>query len=95
MASSKYLAGLFAIMALIWVTMIMCLLIVFYMLPSMEQLASGGIDRLITAIIQLVVSGSIIIFWLYSWNMLVKAYFWRNLNKTEVKAAKAVDKKHK
>lgn len=79
MANWKYLAGLLLIVSIVWFTLILCLAVVYSLLPSLERLT---IDALLIAVIQLLIAGVIILFWLYSWNMLVRIYFRRSMNKS-------------
>jgi hypothetical protein len=75
--------------------MMLCFVVVYSLLPTSELLISGGLGRLMTNIIQLLLAGSILLIWLYSWNLLVKAYFWRSLRRTEPRASKVATRKRK
>lgn len=85
MSNRKYLLGLILIICVVWLTMILCLIIVYSLLPSMELLSITYFDTLILAVVKLLVAGFVLLVWLYSWNMLVKFYFERNLNQSEMK----------
>jgi hypothetical protein len=76
MANRKYLAGLVLIVTIVWITMIICLAMVYLLLPPLEHLTLAG---LAIDMIQLIVAGLILLAWLYSWNMLARYYFRRNL----------------
>jgi hypothetical protein len=85
MSSKKYLFGLILTVPIIWVTMIICLDIVYYLLYSASWLTDTFRDRLTSNIVGLLVAGFIVFVWLYSWNMFVRGYFLRNLNQTPAK----------
>jgi hypothetical protein len=85
MLNSKYVLGLILITFVVWLTMILCLVVVYSLLPSMEFSSTGYIVELLEAVLKLLVAGFVLLVWLYSWNMLVKLYFKRNLNQTAVK----------
>ena len=88
MSSKKYLFGLILTVPIIWVTMVICLDIVYYLLYSASWLTDTFKDRLTSNVVGLLVAGFIIFVWLYSWNMLVRGYFLRNLNQTPSKPFK-------
>ena len=77
MTNWKYLSGLLLIIAIVWLTMVLCLAIIYTLLPSVEVLT---LDGLAIAIVKLLLAGFILLAWLYSWNVLVRLYFRRNLN---------------
>jgi len=85
MASSKYLLGLIFIILVVWLTMILCLIIVYYLMPSMELSSIAYVSELVEAVFKLLVAGFILLIWLYSWNMLIRLYFQRNLNQSTMK----------
>jgi hypothetical protein len=85
MASRTYLAGIALIVAVVWITMIICLAIVYVILPPLDQLT---VSRLTVSVVQFLAAGSIILLWLFSWNLLVRFYFKRNLNVRRSKSAK-------
>jgi ABC-type transport system involved in multi-copper enzyme maturation permease subunit len=91
MANRKYLAGLILIVTIVWITMILCLAIVYTVLPPLDELS---FSKLAVAIVQLLVAGSIILLWLYSWNILVRFYFRRNMNAARSVSLKASKRKH-
>lgn len=85
MTNWKYILGLVLILSIVWLTMILCLAIIYALLPSVAVLTLGS---LVIAIIKLLLAGLILFTWLYSWNMLVKFYFKRNLNSAKPKNPK-------
>ncbi len=91
MIDRKHLAGLLLILAIIWLTMILCLAIVYSVLPPLDELTFGGLG---IAIIQFLLAGSILLIWLYSWNMLVRFYFRKNLNVTRSESRKSSKTKY-
>jgi hypothetical protein len=90
MANRKYLAGLVIIVSVVWITMIICLAMVYLLLPPLEHLTLAG---LATDMIQLIVAGLILLAWLYSWNMLARYYFRRNLGTTMPGSLKVIKRK--
>jgi ABC-type transport system involved in multi-copper enzyme maturation permease subunit len=91
MASGKYLAGIILIVTVVWLTMIICLAIVYIILPPLDQLT---ISRLAVSVAEFMGAGIIILAWLFSWNMLVRFYFRRNLNASRSKIVKDSKRKH-
>lgn len=91
MINRKHLAGLLLILAIVWLTMIFCLAIVYTVLPPLDELLFSSLG---IAIVQFLLAGSILLVWLYSWNMLVRFYFRRNLNVTGSKSSKPSKRKN-
>jgi hypothetical protein len=91
MESGKYLAGISLIITVVWITMIVCFAVVFAILPPLDQLT---LSRLAIAVVQFLVAGAIILLWLFSWNLLVRFYFRRNLNVPGSKSRKNSERKH-
>jgi Ca2+/H+ antiporter len=81
----KYIIGLLLIIAVVWVTMILCLKIIYPLLVSIELPSTTYIDTLIGDIVKLLLACFVILAWLYCWNMLVRLYFHRNLSHAETK----------
>jgi thiol:disulfide interchange protein len=90
MTNRKYLAGLVMIVSVVWITMIICLAMVYLLLPPLEYLTLTG---LAVNMIQLIVAGLILLAWLYSWNMLARYYFRRNLGTTRPESLKVIKMK--
>jgi hypothetical protein len=91
MMNRKHLAGLVLILAIIWLTMIFCLAIVYTVLPPLDKLTISGLG---IAMIQFLLAGSILLIWLYSWNMLVRFYFHKNMNMTRAESRKPSKRKY-
>jgi len=85
MANSKYLLGLIFIILVVWLTMILCLIIVYYLLPPMELSSTVYVNELIGAVLKLLLAGFVMLVWFYCWNLLVRLYFQRNLSQSTVK----------
>ena len=77
MPTVRYLTGLISIIAVVWLTMIICLAIVYRLLPPLDELT---LSKLAISIAQFLLAGTVIVVWLFSWNILVRFYFRRNLN---------------
>jgi hypothetical protein len=91
MTNRRYLVGLALIVTVVWLTMMFCLAIVYTVLPPLDELTFGSLG---IAVVQLLVAGSILLVWLYSWNVLVRFYFRRNLNATKSKSPKPSKRKY-
>jgi len=87
MPNWKYVLGLLLIILIVWLTMILCLKVIYPLLISigLPTTTSSYINTLIMDAIKLLLAGFAILVWLYSWNMLVKVYFQRNLSQSETK----------
>jgi len=85
MVNSRYLLGLILIILVVWLTMILCLIVIYSLLPPMELSSTAHVSELVEAVVKLLVAGFVSLAWLYCWNMLVKLYFQRNLNPSRVK----------
>jgi hypothetical protein len=85
MGNWKYLLGLIAIICVVWLTMITCFVIVYFLLSSIELSSVTYIDKLILNAVQVLMAGFVFLGWLYSWNMLVRLYFRRNLGHGKMK----------
>jgi hypothetical protein len=85
MVSVRYLTGIALIIIIVWVTMIVCLAVVCAILPPLDQLTPS---RLAVSVVEFLAAGSIIILWLFSWNILVRFYFKRNLDAPRSKSLK-------
>jgi uncharacterized protein YacL len=95
MLNKKYILGLILIISVVWLTMILCLMVVYLLLPSLELSTITYIDSLLVAILRLLIAGFVLLVWLYSWNRLVKMYFQRNLNRSGMKREAPTARKRK
>jgi polyferredoxin len=93
MQNSKYLLGLVGIISVVWLTMIFCFIIIYFLLSSIEFSSITYIDKLLLNTMWLLLAGLVFLGWLYSWNMLVRVYFRRNLNKGETKRKEPTSRK--
>jgi hypothetical protein len=95
MGNSKYLLGLIAIICVVWLTMIICFIAIYFLLSSIELSSVTYADKLILNAIQALMAGFVFLGWLYSWNMLVKLYFHRNLYQGKMKGEELIVKRKK
>jgi hypothetical protein len=87
MVNWKYSMGLVIIVLIVWITMVICLAIVYSILPPLEELELSG---LAANMFQLIVAGFIVLAWLYSWNTLARYYFRRNLGIAKTKSPSVI-----
>lgn len=75
----KRLLPLAAIEVFVWAMLLLCTLLISRV--AFEIIIGTGslIDRIATQIVRVLVSGIIIIVWLFAWKKITDRYFWRTI----------------
>ncbi|MHA1506212.1 MAG: hypothetical protein ACTSR0_03380 [Candidatus Asgardarchaeia archaeon] len=74
MSGKKYL---YLILIYAWTTFILILVLIDLFVLGIEIEGSGYIYRFIESLLKIVISGTLFVIWLYSWNKMAKYYFFK------------------
>lgn len=77
----KRLLPLAAIEVFVWAMLLLCTLLISRVAFEITIGTGSLIDRIATQIVRVLVSGIIIIVWLFAWKKITDMYFWRTIGR--------------
>lgn len=75
----KRLLSLAAIEIFVWAMLLLCTLLISRVAFEIVIGTGSLIDRIATQIVRVLVSGTIILVWLFVWKKITDRYFWRTI----------------
>jgi hypothetical protein len=77
------LVPLAAIEVLVWAMLLVCMLLISRVAFEITLGTGTLIDRIVTQTVRVVVSGIIILIWLFAWKKITDWHFWRTIERRE------------
>jgi len=75
----KHVLNILGIITLVWFTMLLGLILIWRFIVPISYPSGSYFMQLIIGVFKVGISGILALIWLYSWNKLVKTYFWKTL----------------
>ncbi len=77
----KRFLSLAAIEILVWALLLLVTLLISRVAFEIDIGAGGLFDRIATQVVRVLVSGVIVVVWLFVWKRMTDAYFWRTISR--------------
>jgi hypothetical protein len=77
----RRLLPLAAIVIFVWAMLLLCMFLISRVAFDFSIGAETLFDRIVTQIVRILVSGTIVLVWLFAWKKTTDLYFWRTIRR--------------